>query len=98
MFCFVLWNFASQGATKVDLHCSQAASLLWWCAGTPKNLFWCWGSLVLGARNQANRLLGFIARSIESRTAEVILKLYLALVRPHLDYAVWFGPRIIEWI
>ena len=40
------------------------------------------------ARNRANRLLGFIAISIKSRSAEVILKLYLALVRPHLDYAV----------
>ena len=42
------------------------------------------------ARNQANRLLGFITRSIKSRSAEVILKLYLALVRPQLDYAVQF--------
>ena len=35
LFCFVLWNFASQGAAKVDLRCSQAAPLLWGCAGTP---------------------------------------------------------------
>ena len=42
------------------------------------------------ARNRANRVLGFITRSVKSRSAEVILKLYLALVRPHLDYAVQF--------
>ena len=42
------------------------------------------------ARNQADRLLGFITKSIKSRSAEVILKLYLALIRPHLDYAVQF--------
>ena len=42
------------------------------------------------ARNRANRLLGFITRSIKSRSGEVILKLYLALLRPHLDYAVQF--------
>ena len=42
------------------------------------------------ARNRANGLLGFIARSIKSRSAEVILKLYLALVKPHLDYAIQF--------
>ena len=42
------------------------------------------------ARNKANRVLGFILRSVKSRSPEVILKLYLALVRPHLDYAVQF--------
>ena len=42
------------------------------------------------ARNRANRVLGFISRSVSNRSAEVFLKLYLALVRPHLDYAVQF--------
>ena len=41
-------------------------------------------------RNRANRVLGFIARSVKSRSAEAILKLYLALVRPHLSYVVLF--------
>ena len=41
-------------------------------------------------RNQANWVLGFIARSVKSRSGEVILKLYLALVRPHLHYAMQF--------
>ena len=44
----------------------------------------------LEARNKANRVLGFIFRSVKSRRSDVILKLYLALVRPHLDYAVQF--------
>ena len=42
------------------------------------------------ARNKANRILGFISRCVTNRSSEVILKLYLALVRPHLDYAVQF--------
>ena len=42
------------------------------------------------ARNRANKILGFIGRSVTNRSSEVILKLYLALVRPHLDYAVQF--------
>ena len=44
----------------------------------------------ISARNRANRVLGFIKRSVTNRTADVILRLYLALVRPHLDYAVQF--------
>ena len=44
----------------------------------------------IAVRNKANRILGFISRSVSNRTGKVILKLYLALVRPHLDYAVQF--------
>ena len=42
------------------------------------------------ARNRANRILGFISRCVTNRSSEVILRLYLALVRPHLDYAAQF--------
>ena len=42
----------------------------------------------IDARNKANRVLGFNFRRIKSRSPEAILKLQLALVRPHLDYAV----------
>ena len=44
----------------------------------------------IAVRNKANRILGFISRSVSNRTEDVILKLYLALVRPHLDYVVQF--------
>ena len=44
----------------------------------------------IAVRNKANKILGFISRSVNNRSEEVILKLYLALVRPHLDYAVQF--------
>ena len=36
----------------------------------------------------ANKLAGFIGRSFEFRTEEIILNLYNALVRPHLEYCV----------
>ena len=41
-------------------------------------------------RNRANRMLGFISRSVSNRTEKVILQLYFMLVRPHLDYTVQF--------
>ena len=44
----------------------------------------------ISASNRANRVLGFITRSVSNRSVDVILRLYLALVRSHLDYAVQF--------
>ena len=49
------------------------------------------------ARNRANRVLGFIVRSIKCRSAEVILKLYLVLDLTSTMQCS-FGSRIIEWI
>ena len=42
----------------------------------------------LDLRHTKHCVLGFIDRSVKSKSAEVVLKLYLALVRPHFDHAV----------
>jgi len=40
------------------------------------------------AANRANRALGMIKRTIRNREPEIMVKLYKAIVRPHLEYCV----------
>ena len=42
------------------------------------------------AAAKANRMLGFIKRNFTFKSKDIILPLYISLVRPHLEYAVQF--------
>ena len=46
--------------------------------------------------NKANRMLGLLRRTFESRDSSLWKDLYLALIRPHLEYAVQtWNPHLI---
>ena len=42
------------------------------------------------AVRKANGMLAFIARGVEYWSKDILLQLYKALVRPHLEYCVQF--------
>ncbi len=42
------------------------------------------------AASKANKMLGFINRNFSIKNKDIILLLYISLVRPHLEYAVQF--------
>ncbi len=42
------------------------------------------------AAGKANKILGFINSNFTFKNKDIILPLYISLVRPHLEYAVQF--------
>lgn len=54
------------------------------------------GQQCTSASNKANRLLGYIKKSVSSRSRDIILPLYKGLVRPHMEYGVQFWSPYLK--
>lgn len=47
--------------------------------------------LNMGQQQEGQSILGYIYRSIDNRSREIIIPLYSGLIRPHLEYHIQFG-------
>jgi len=48
------------------------------------------------ASKKANRMLGYIRKSITSKSKEIVLPLYRGLIKPHMEYAVQFWSQFLR--
>ena len=53
-------------------------------------------SMQVQQAKEANGMLAFIARGFEYRSSDVLLQLYRALVKPHLEYCVQFWSPFLR--
>ncbi len=58
------------------------------CVSTASNLQFC--QQCKDAAGKANRMLAFINRNFLFKNKDIILPLYISLVRPHQEYAMQF--------
>ena len=55
-----------------------------------------WTEQIGASVNKANRILGMLSRTFESKEVDIWKQLYTSMVRPHLEYAFQVWSPILE--
>ena len=55
-----------------------------------------WTVQIAASVNKANRILGMLSRTFESREVDLWKQLYTSMVRPHLEYAIQVWSPSLE--
>ena len=78
------YTIRKQDGTRVELHCSEGERDL----GVTVDNELAFSEHIRAATAKANSVIGMLKNAFVCRDVDIWIKLYVSLVRPHLEYAV----------